>query len=595
MSRLLVIGGASIDRLHLKDRTVDFAGGAGLYNALAARRCGIEVTLFGPKPDPIPEVLNPASRLIQEWIGPRTPPDRMPRFEIAYPQGKVEYLQVFLDAERELSPSLLPSDLSRFDLIHVVPLEDACLQLSFIQACRQRGAKRISAGTWPRAAVQHPEAVREVLNHTDVAFMNEGEAEAVFGAIGSARTGAGKLLYITRGSQGACIVQGEAITLIPAVQSNEVDPTGAGDAFCGAALAFLLQNQHPILAGMLAARLAAEVIAQIGPGALMTEVRPPGLILDPRVRIVEGQVRKIAGQVSRYPEVSAFPFIGPTFPDVGDSHALEYFFAATLQQFGFWSERRNAYGLPLLAHLGGVARKGSDYLYEAYRRRTQLDPVFCAPGSQANLERSELEQVFRDDFGRDPMPALDLHLAQARAYGRDMLELGLTPRALLEDSLASSRPLLRLLSWLDRIGGYKEDPLRKKSSLLAACLSQRPERFVLKEDERISPIIDYHAMRLFLRTGLIEVLDHGLKARLSKRLRLENADEWAVRHAVYQAMDQVITCSGKSTGAVDQFFFFNARGHCFEMQDPDCPGCPLDSSCAHQKMLFQPVLRTCFY
>ena len=52
MNHLLVIGGASFDVLHLQDQTVATAGGAGMYTAMAARRCGAPVSLFGPRPDP---------------------------------------------------------------------------------------------------------------------------------------------------------------------------------------------------------------------------------------------------------------------------------------------------------------------------------------------------------------------------------------------------------------------------------------------------------------------------------------------------------------------------------------------------------------
>jgi hypothetical protein len=38
MNRLLVVGGASIDVLHLKDRTVDSAGGAAVYTAVSRLR-----------------------------------------------------------------------------------------------------------------------------------------------------------------------------------------------------------------------------------------------------------------------------------------------------------------------------------------------------------------------------------------------------------------------------------------------------------------------------------------------------------------------------------------------------------------------------
>ena len=55
MKRLLVIGGASSDVLHLEHRSVDSAGGAGVYTAMAARRCGVRTALFGPRPDPGPE------------------------------------------------------------------------------------------------------------------------------------------------------------------------------------------------------------------------------------------------------------------------------------------------------------------------------------------------------------------------------------------------------------------------------------------------------------------------------------------------------------------------------------------------------------
>ena len=51
MNRLLVIGGAALDRLHLPDRSVDSAGGAGMYTALAANRCGAQVSMSGLRPD----------------------------------------------------------------------------------------------------------------------------------------------------------------------------------------------------------------------------------------------------------------------------------------------------------------------------------------------------------------------------------------------------------------------------------------------------------------------------------------------------------------------------------------------------------------
>jgi sugar/nucleoside kinase (ribokinase family) len=595
MNRLLVIGGASSDVLHLKDRTVACAGGAGMYTAMAARRCGAQVALFGPRPDPCPESLEPVAGHLTEWLGPVISPAQLPQFGISYRGGKTEYLKASFSAEEMLSPTMLPADLSKYDLVHVTPLGDALRQLSFIRACRQRGAKQISAGTGLVNVDRQPQAVRAVMEQADYFFMNDLEARAVSGSLESANTEPGQVLYVTLGAQGACIIQGDTSTLIPAVSTTVLDPTGAGDTFCGATLAYLLQKKHPVMAARRAVPLAAEMITQVGPSALLSEDPPPDAPLDARVQVNDGQVRKVAEKVSTLSEASPFPFVSPELPPVGHPQALGYFFAGTLQQFGFWSERNNRYDRPLIAQIGGVEQKGSDYLWASLSRRIERDADFCSPERQASLSREELLEVFRADNGDDPMPALDLHLEQAHYYGRDMLTLQLTPQAALEKARASAQPLQTLMVTLDQIGGYKQDPLRKKSGLLALILNQRPESFLpLRDDEQIAPVIDYHAMRSCLRVGLIDVIDEELKGKLRNRQIVAPAEEWAVRYAAHRAMEQVVALSGKSEGAVD-WLFFNARKYCPEMSEPECRFCQVDSVCAHRSELFQPVLRTSFY
>jgi hypothetical protein len=156
--------------------------------------------------------------------------------------------------------------------------------------------------------------------------------------------------------------------------------------------------------------------------------------------------------------------------------------------------------------------------------------------------------------------------------------------------------LQTFLLTLDQIGGYKEDPLRKKSGLLAMSLNDRPEMFLpLRNDEQVPPVIDYHFMRFCLRFGLIDVIDVELKNKLRNRQIISPAEEWAVRYAAFRTMKQVVALSGKSIGAVVSFFFFNARKRCPEMSEPECKRCQVDPVCAHHKELFQPVLRTSFY
>lgn len=595
MAHLFVIGGASSDILHLAGQTAHSAGGAGMYTAMAAHRCGVQVSLLAPRPDPVPDTLRPVTDRLTTWQGPVVPPEELGHFEIAYQDGETTYLEATLGAEASLTPEMLPPDLSVYDCIHITPLLDAQRQLTFLQACHQRGAPRISVGTFLDVCVSKPGVVRAIMDRADFFFMNKREAAALFGSLEKAKTQPGNVLFVTLGEKGALVIQGESTTRLHAVPSKELDPTGAGDTFCGATVAHILQGCHPVMAAHSATSLAAQMIEHIGPTALFWSEPPPGVPLDPRVVVNEAQIQKVSELIATLPEVAAFNFTGPDLPPVGDPLALDYFFTATVQQFSFWTTANGKYHQPLIAPINGQQLKGSSYLYQAYLRHLDDDPAFYSPARQAEVTQSEMLELFRADDGTDPMPALQLHLAQARDYGQDMLALNMTPREVVRQAQGSSKPLQTFFELLDQIGGYKEDPLRKKSGLLALSLNQRPEALLsLEKDVQVTPVIDYHVMRSCLRIGLVDVVDRELNDLLTGRQVLQPADEWAVRYPAYLAIEQVVANSGKSMGSVD-WFFFNSRKRCPEMTEPVCQLCQLDPVCAHRKDLFQPVLRTTFY
>ena len=115
----------------------------------------------------------------------------------------------------------------------------------------------------------------------------------------------------------------------------------------------------------------------------------------------------------------------------------------------------------------------------------------------------ETLELFRSDDGNNVMPAVEMHLDAAHRYGRNMRELDLTSKSLLKSASESDQPLQTLLVILDHVGGYREDPLRKKSALLAETLKDRPERFFkFGANESLPPVIDYHLMRSCLRMVL---------------------------------------------------------------------------------------------
>jgi sugar/nucleoside kinase (ribokinase family) len=596
MPHILVVGSSSFDTLHFQNRTESTIGGAGLYTALAVHRSGCQVSMYGVRPDPIPESLKPLQMRLIAWIGPKVGIEKIPHFEISHDGDKASYLQFYVGEEEKLDTRGLPKDLSNYDAVHISALGKAIQSLKFAQACYQRGTRLISSGSFLSLIQEDPEIVSQLMDCSNIFFLNEEEALAFFGSLENVTTKPGKLVFITRGKQGATVVQGNYKTNLPAVPAEVLDPTGAGDTFCGATLANLMLDFHPIIAARKAMALASEEIEQVGPSALLSDQAPPDIPMDRCVRIDEDQVLGIAKVIGKIPEAKSFNFVSDYHPPINHPLTIDYFFVQTLQQFSFWETAHGRYDHPLIATIDGHKCKGSTYLSYAYMRPLNEDPEFFSPQRQLSTTFEETQALFQADDGSNPMPACELHLHMAQDYGKDMLSMKLTPQTIISQANQSSKPLKTFISILDHIGGYKEDPFRKKTNLLALILNERPERFLaISGDEQIQPVIDYHSMRFCLRTGLVVITDENLRQKVSERMLISAEEEWAIRYACYVAVQRLIEVSGLSMGAVDNITFSYNRKHCPEMTEPKCYECVLDLVCSHNKELFQPVFRTTFY
>jgi hypothetical protein len=404
-----------------------------------------------------------------EWWGPEVSADDLPSFEIAYhANGRTEVLDARWGSEAALSVSDLPRDLPPGP-VYCVPLADTGLQLEFLRHFRSQG-RVVACGTYPCAANRPPNVVRTVVREADLFFCNEEEAEALLVGGKEAQAPPGKLLFITRGRLGARVVQGDFATEVRGIPVDELDPTGAGDTFCGTVLAQLERGEHPVVAARWGVASAAEVVGRPGPEALLSSGPPPEPPSDPRVRLNRGLIEQVASMLREQPETSSFDFTGEDFPPPGHRAALDFFFSQTLQQFGFWLDSDGRYQEPMFARLGGRRRKGSDYLWALGRRWLEEQPDGLTPAGQGTLSREAFDRRCRGDDDANPLPESETHWRKARDYGHDMTALGWNTANLVAQANSRALPLRAFLGRLDRIGGYKEDPLRKKSALLALIL-----------------------------------------------------------------------------------------------------------------------------
>ena len=261
----------SYDVIHLEQagsrQTHDTIGGAGLYTALAAASTGARVTLFAPRPKGDDKLISEVTRLVR-WVGPTISRDRMPRLEIVHHgNDKATLLGAAWGGEEELFPELLPDYIDeRFEIAHIAALSSANRQLAFLKELQENDlCNRISVGTYARCIEADRAGVRELTAESDFVFMNANEARLLFGK-GSILPRRGQVYFVTDGKFGATIYNTSDSYELSAEESDELDPTGAGDSFCGAALSGLSANRSALDAAKDGISLAARVIEHPGPG-----------------------------------------------------------------------------------------------------------------------------------------------------------------------------------------------------------------------------------------------------------------------------------------------------------------------------------------
>ncbi len=123
----------------------------------------------------------------------------------------------------------------------------------------------VEAASWPLVEQAGPDRFFADTFAATVIFANESEAEALVGVRGpgaAAKLGARyRIAAVKRGASGAVLsVDGEVIEVAGDV-IDEVDPTGAGDAFDGVLLAALAAGDDPFVALGRACHAGAQVAA----------------------------------------------------------------------------------------------------------------------------------------------------------------------------------------------------------------------------------------------------------------------------------------------------------------------------------------------
>lgn len=138
---------------------------------------------------------------------------------------------------------------------------------------------------------------------------------------------------------------------------------------------------------------------------------------------------------------------------------------------------------------------------------------------------------------------------------------------------------------------YGEDPLRKKATVFID-LADELGLVKFSDWENYIPPIDYHISRIFLRTGVIKVLNKQLLIKLMKYQPVHKAEDLAIRKSCIDAIIFMSGKDGKRRKKIQGIFWALGRDCCHE-NGPNCENCQL-AECACKRYITNNCYRGCF-
>lgn len=251
---------------------IQLALGGALNTATVAAALGLRVTLCTPMGhgivDQAVELLAQRLGITLEPFAARDNPAISLVFSDAHDRSFVSTaeLDVLATVER-LPPGAW---------VHVPGLEEADRLAAPLARARRDGARISVSASWS------PHQLGRIKGRKDRAWdllvLNEKEALAACGDVAAAPgrlAGAAHSVLVTLGANGAFGVLDGVAVRVPAAAARVVDPTGAGDAFCGGVITGLVRGAAPADALRHGTRAAARILNQTG--GLVTD---PGIMAD---------------------------------------------------------------------------------------------------------------------------------------------------------------------------------------------------------------------------------------------------------------------------------------------------------------------------
>ncbi len=272
--------------------------------------------------------------------------------------------------------------------------------------------------------------------------------------------------------------------------------------------------------------------------------------------------------------------------------------------------------------LGGKQYLGSDLFFALALRAVLKDPQAFAVQRMAKIDTAQFDAILSLD-GNPSHPATPRGAERARLLRETAQALLQRYGGSLERLVHDSKGLLRrddgrgLLDVLGDMPGYSDPHLKKAFVLLK--IWQRLGLWEARDRHNLFIPVDYHLLRVALRSGMVQVEDAEWRQRLRDKAEATVSEEEHIRAAAKQAYKRVEQLSGIDVFTLDEIIWTLGRSCCHHDRQPRCdacdrtccsvmqsfvyacPGrCPLTGACRGSgdtayRALFEPALETTYY
>ena len=276
---LLVLGCFTIDDVVLPDGTTSTSqcGGNAVYGALGAAiwrsRIGMAARM-GPD-FPVAHVRELERAGLELHLVPVAAPSI--HNWIRYGSDDVRGMGIWDDsgshADQSIRPGELPPTLEHVDACHVAPMPLA-IQVELVRHLRRAGVRLVSLDPHDEHVAGNEDELLALLGEVDLFLPSRAEARLLYGhddpeaAVRSFVAAGPTAAVIKLGPEGSIVCGPDGVAhQVPAVPARVVDPTGAGDTYCGGFLAAYSRQPDAVAAGRhgaVSASFAVEVRGALG-------------------------------------------------------------------------------------------------------------------------------------------------------------------------------------------------------------------------------------------------------------------------------------------------------------------------------------------